>query len=164
MHKVPGPDGTQGRSQRIYLQLWDTAGQERYRSLTTAFLRDAMGFLLLFDLTNEQSFINLRDWMTQLQTHAYCDNPDIVLCANKADLEPHAIKEDSIRELSERYGLTYFETSAATGLNVSKAMECLLNKVMLRIETTVDRTDILGLRAGRHGDNLRRTDESKCSC
>lgn len=76
----------------------------RYRSLTTAFLRDAMGFLLLFDLTNEQSFLNLRDWMTQLQTHAYCDTPDVVLCANKADLEPHVVKESSIKELSEKYG------------------------------------------------------------
>ena len=39
---------------RIHLQLWDTAGQERFRSLTTAFFRDAMGFLLVFDVTNEQ--------------------------------------------------------------------------------------------------------------
>ena len=43
-----------GRSQRIQLQLWDTAGQERFRSLTTAFYRDSMGFILVFDLTNHQ--------------------------------------------------------------------------------------------------------------
>lgn len=49
----------------------------RFRSLTTAFFRDAMGFLLVFDLTHEQSFVNIRNWLSQLQTHAYCENPDI---------------------------------------------------------------------------------------
>ena len=50
----------QGRSQRIQLQLWDTAGQERFRSLTTAFFRDAMGFILMFDLTSDQSLMSTR--------------------------------------------------------------------------------------------------------
>uniref|UniRef100_A0A9J8B4K8 small monomeric GTPase n=1 Tax=Cyprinus carpio carpio TaxID=630221 RepID=A0A9J8B4K8_CYPCA len=63
VYKSNGPDGTVGRGQRIHIQLWDTAGQERFRSLTTAFFRDAMGFLLLFDLTNEQSFLDVRNWM-----------------------------------------------------------------------------------------------------
>ena len=49
-----------GRSQRIQLQLWDTAGQERFRSLTTAFFRDAMGFILMFDLTSDQSLMSTR--------------------------------------------------------------------------------------------------------
>lgn len=64
MYRPNGPDGVGGRGQRIHLQLWDTAGQERFRSLTTAFFRDAMGFLLLFDLTNEQSFLNVRNWIS----------------------------------------------------------------------------------------------------
>uniref|UniRef100_A0A2K5ZTC9 small monomeric GTPase n=1 Tax=Mandrillus leucophaeus TaxID=9568 RepID=A0A2K5ZTC9_MANLE len=63
VYRANGPDGAIGRGQRIHLQLWDTAGQERFRSLTTAFFRDAMGFLLLFDLTNEQSFLNVRNWI-----------------------------------------------------------------------------------------------------
>ncbi|XP_021116529.1 ras-related protein Rab-27A isoform X9 [Heterocephalus glaber] len=81
VYRASGLDGALGRGQRIHLQLWDTAGQERcearaadawcaprsglgrFRSLTTAFFRDAMGFLLLFDLTNEQSFLNVRNWI-----------------------------------------------------------------------------------------------------
>ncbi|CAO2594383.1 Ras-related protein Rab-27B [Lemmus lemmus] len=50
---------------KVHLQLWDTAGQERFRSLTTAFFRDAMGFLLMFDLTSQQSFLNVRNWMSK---------------------------------------------------------------------------------------------------
>ena len=102
---MPTADGGSGRSQRIHLQLWDTAGQERFRSLTTAFFRDAMGFLLLFDLTNEQSFLNIRNWLTQLQTHAYCENPDIVLCGNKVDLEDQrVITEERAKEMAEKHG------------------------------------------------------------
>lgn len=52
----------------------------------TPFFRDAMGFLLIFDLTSQRSFLNVRSWINQLQSNAYCDNPDIVLIGNKADL------------------------------------------------------------------------------
>jgi len=77
----------------------------RFRSLTTAFFRDAMGFLLLFDLTSEQSFLNIRNWIAQLQTHAYCDNPDIILCGNKSDLEDtRAISDEKAKEMAEKYG------------------------------------------------------------
>lgn len=70
-----------------------------------------MGFLLLFDLTNEQSFLNIRNWLTQLQTHAYCENPDIVLCGNKADLEDaRAVSDERAREMAEKYGWD-FDTS-----------------------------------------------------
>ena len=50
----------------VQVQLWDTAGQERYRSLTRAFLRDGMGFLLLFDLTNIESFRHTESWIGKL--------------------------------------------------------------------------------------------------
>ena len=49
----------------------------RFRSLTTAFFRDAMGFLLMFDLAHEESFVNVRSWLSQLHTHAYCEDPTI---------------------------------------------------------------------------------------
>uniref|UniRef100_A0A8C3LK51 small monomeric GTPase n=6 Tax=Neognathae TaxID=8825 RepID=A0A8C3LK51_CHRPC len=141
VYRPNGPDGVGGRGQRIHLQLWDTAGQERFRSLTTAFFRDAMGFLLLFDLTNEQSFLNVRNWISQLQMHAYCENPDIVLCGNKSDLEDQRmVKEEEAKELAEKYGIPYFETSAANGNNVSKAIDTLLDLIMKRMERCVDKS------------------------
>ncbi|KAE8743612.1 hypothetical protein FOCC_FOCC010756 [Frankliniella occidentalis] len=128
-----------GRSQWVHLQLWDTAGQERFRSLTTAFYRDAMGFLLLFDLTNEQSFLEVRNWLDQLRTHAYCDSPDVILCGNKSDMEDHrVISEAQARDVADKYGLPYLETSAATGHNVGLAINILLDKVMTRMENAID--------------------------
>ncbi|XP_052267570.1 ras-related protein Rab-27A-like [Dreissena polymorpha] len=165
LHRSPGPDGSYGRSQRIHLQLWDTAGQERFRSLTTAFFRDAMGFLLLFDLTNEQSFINIRNWLTQLSTHAYCENPDIVLCGNKFDLEDQRqVSEERAREVAEKHGLPYFETSAASGHNVSKAIECLLDMVMLRAERSVDKSVFNKSKMRSKYEMDEASTESGCGC
>lgn len=62
------------------MTIQDTAGQERFRSLTTSFFRDSMGFLLFFDISNEKSFLEVQNWIEQLKIHAYCENPDIVLC------------------------------------------------------------------------------------
>ncbi|XP_072290079.1 ras-related protein Rab-27B-like [Eucyclogobius newberryi] len=130
-----GADGITERNFRVHLQLWDTAGQERFRSLTTAFFRDAMGFLLMFDLTNQQSFLNVRNWMSQLQANAYCDSPDIVLVGTKADLlDRRNVHTRQARDLADRYSIPYFETSAVTGADVDKAVTTLLGLVMKRME------------------------------
>ncbi|XP_064106574.1 ras-related protein Rab-27A-like isoform X2 [Macrobrachium nipponense] len=160
-------DGT-GRPQGVHLQLWDTAGQEKFRSLTTAFYRDAMGFLLLFDLTNEQSFLDIRSWLEQLKTHAYCDNPDIILCGNKVDLsDQRIISEQRGKEVAEKFGLHYIETSAASGQNVEAAVNYLLDAVMKRMELAVDSSRLPG-RRGRAKTLNQEDDEaemdSSCSC
>lgn len=164
VYALPSTDGQPSRSHRVYLQLWDTAGQERYRSLTTAFFRDAMGFLLLCDVTNEQSVVNLRNWMTQLQTHAYCDNPDIVLCANKVDLENHTVNMADVKQFADANGMPLFETSAATGQNVEKAVECLLGRVMMRIESVVDKSMFRGQRPGAAQGGDAEKSNSNCAC
>uniref|UniRef100_A0A8C5LVN1 small monomeric GTPase n=1 Tax=Leptobrachium leishanense TaxID=445787 RepID=A0A8C5LVN1_9ANUR len=143
VYNNPAPSGTHGKSFKVHLQLWDTAGQERFRSLTTAFFRDAMGFLLMFDLTSQQSFLNVRNWMSQLQANAYCENPDIVLIGNKADLsDQREVNEKHAKELADKYGIPYFETSAATGQNVEKSVDTLLELIMKRMEQCVDKTQI----------------------
>ncbi|XP_023673210.1 ras-related protein Rab-27A-like [Paramormyrops kingsleyae] len=172
VYKRDGADGTPGKAQRIHLQLWDTAGQERFRSLTTAFFRDAMGFLLVFDLTSEQSFLSVRNWMSQLQMHAYCEHPDIVLCGNKSDLDEHReVKEEEAKKLAEKFGIPYFETSAASGHNVSQAVEALLDLIMKRMERCVDRSWVPAsvTQPNGHGGTEKIKEESeasagKCAC
>uniref|UniRef100_A0A1B6DGW3 Small monomeric GTPase n=1 Tax=Clastoptera arizonana TaxID=38151 RepID=A0A1B6DGW3_9HEMI len=136
---------TQERSQRVLLQLWDTAGQERFRSITTGFYRGAMGFLLLFDVTNEQSFLEVRNWLDLLRTHSYCDKPDVILCGNKADLaDKRQVSEERAKEVAAQYELVYMETSAENGQNISLAIETLLEIVMKRMEIGVDEAMALG--------------------
>lgn len=73
--------------------------------------------------------------------HAYCENPDIVLCGNKSDLEDQrVVKEEEARGLAEKYGVPYFETSAANGTNINQAIETLLDLIMKRMERCVDKS------------------------
>lgn len=97
-----------------------------------------MGFILIFDLTNEQSFLSVTSWLDQLKLHAYCEDPDIILCGNKCDLnQQRVVSEYQAKQLAERYNLPYVETSACSGLNIRYAVEILLNRVMTRMEEMV---------------------------
>lgn len=74
----------------------------RFRSLCTVFLRDSMGFLLVFDLTNEKSLLSCREWMNLLCQHAYCERPDVILVGNKADkTEERVISTSDAQRLAQ---------------------------------------------------------------
>lgn len=135
-----------------------------------------MGFILLFDITNEQSFLDIRGWLEQLKTHAYCDQPDIVLCGNKADRhEFRVVSEERARQEAHKHGLLYFETSAVTGQNVAKAIEALLEAVMMRMQRALedpdgnpvvrDRSGSRGLRLGQASfESVEAAASKSCGC
>ncbi|PIO32362.1 hypothetical protein AB205_0115810 [Aquarana catesbeiana] len=116
--------------------------------------------------------MDLKDLLDgQLQIHAYCENPDIVMCGNKCDLEDQrAVKEEEAKEFAEKYGIPYFETSAADGTNVNKAVETLLDLIMKRMERCVDKSWIPQgvVRSNGHSSTEQLTDEDKekgkCGC
>ncbi|CAF0726995.1 unnamed protein product [Adineta steineri] len=123
------------KSYNIHLQLWDTAGQERFRSLTASFFRDAIGFLLVFDLSNETSFISVRNWITEIQANAYSENVDMILVGNKCDLESQRIiSKARALEFAAQNHVDYIETSALQNINVGESIELLLDSVMDRLE------------------------------
>jgi len=75
---------------RIKLQIWDTAGQERFRTITTAYYRGAMGILLVYDVTDENSFQNIRNWVRNIDQHA-AEGVEKVLIGNKADMKDQQV-------------------------------------------------------------------------
>ena len=70
---------------KIKLQIWDTAGQERFRTITTAYYRGAMGIMLVYDITNEKSFDNIKNWIRNIEEHASADVEKMIL-GNKCDM------------------------------------------------------------------------------
>jgi len=114
---------------RVKLQIWDTAGQERYRTITTAYYRGAMGFILMYDITNEESFNAVQDWVTQIKTYSW-DNAQVVLVGNKCDMKnERVVGYDRGRLLAEHLGLEFFETSAKENVNVKQVFESLVDKI-----------------------------------
>uniref|UniRef100_A0A6T8NAK7 Rab8 n=2 Tax=Hemiselmis andersenii TaxID=464988 RepID=A0A6T8NAK7_HEMAN len=106
---------------KLKLQIWDTAGQERFRTITTAYYRGAMGILLVYDVTDEQSFNNIRNWIRQIQQHA-ADNVNKILIGNKCDmLDKKVIDTARGQALADEFGIKFFETSAKNNINVEKA-------------------------------------------
>lgn len=70
---------------KVKLQIWDTAGQERFRTITTAYYRGAMGIMLVYDITNEKSFENIKNWIRNIEEHASMDVEKMIL-GNKCDM------------------------------------------------------------------------------
>mmetsp|Transcript_2864 Transcript_2864/g.4662 ORF Transcript_2864/g.4662 Transcript_2864/m.4662 type:complete len:211 (+) Transcript_2864:234-866(+) len=119
---------------RLKLQIWDTAGQERFRTITTAYYRGAMGILLVYDVTDEQSFNNIRNWMRQIQQHA-ADNVNKVLIGNKCDmLDKKVIDTARGQALANEFGIPFFETSAKNNIAVEKAFTEIAKDVMKRLQ------------------------------
>ncbi|XP_014206124.1 ras-related protein Rab-37-like isoform X2 [Copidosoma floridanum] len=117
---------------QVKLQIWDTAGQERFRSVTHAYYRDANALLLLYDVTNKQSFDNIRAWLGEIREYAQ-DDVVIMLLGNKCDCSSDRIvkKEDGQR-LANEYKVPFMETSAKTGLNVDLAFHAVARELKAR--------------------------------
>jgi Ras-related protein Rab-8A len=77
--------------QRVKLQIWDTAGQERFRTITTAYYRGAMGILLVYDVTDERSFLNVANWIRNVEQYA-SSNVNKILLGNKCDMEDKRVR------------------------------------------------------------------------
>ncbi|GFS88397.1 ras-related protein Rab-3 [Nephila pilipes] len=126
------------QDKRVKLQIWDTAGQERYRTITTAYYRGAMGFILMYDVTNEESFNSVQDWVTQIKTYSW-DNAQVVLVGNKCDMEDErVVSTERGRQLAEQLGLVFFETSAKENINVKSVFERLVDIICDKMSESLD--------------------------
>jgi len=117
----------------VKVQVWDTAGQERFRTITHNYYRGAHGIALVYDVTHENSFINIRKWIQDVHTFAE-QSVNIVLIGNKCDLEQKKVV-DSQRgaSLAEEYDIKFFETSAKADINVQAAFSSLVEAVCDRL-------------------------------
>lgn len=77
-----------------------------------------MGFILMYDITNEESFNSVQDWVTQIKTYS-CDNAQVILVGNKCDMEDErVITTERGKQLADQLGVQFFETSAKENINI----------------------------------------------
>lgn len=102
----------------IKLQIWDTAGQERFRTITKSYYRGSNGIVVVYDITDRESFEQVQHWMSEIDAHASADVCRL-LVGNKADLEDkRAVSREEGETLARQFGIPFLETSAKQALNV----------------------------------------------
>ena len=103
----------------IKVKLWDTAGQERFKSLANGFFRNAQGIMLVYDITNHESFESLKFWIESIKNNLGNDlKIPIIIIGNKIDLEEREVKTEEAESFCKNQNIPYFETSAKTGENI----------------------------------------------
>ena len=112
----------------IRLQIWDTAGEERFRSITKSIYRNANGILFVCDITNRESFKNIKNWIKD------ADNVDKdikgIIIGNKIDLDnERVVSVEDLEEIGKKYNMPFIEASAKTGMNVNKCFEVLIDEL-----------------------------------
>ncbi|NWW87459.1 RAB3A protein, partial [Rhynochetos jubatus] len=134
---------------RIKLQIWDTAGQERYRTITTAYYRGAMGFILMYDITNEESFNAVQDCTLR---RGWGCSPDV--CVSPPSRPPNPP------------GFEFFEASAKDNINVKQTFERLVDIICEKMSESLDTADpaVTGAKQGPQLTDQQAPPHQDCAC
>jgi Ras-related protein Rab-1A len=109
------------------VQLFDSAGQAIFRSITNAFYRGTHGILIVFDVTDVESFENVRDWVNNVKQYA-TEHVVVNLCGNKIDMSRKVTTYEA-REYCKKNNYNYFETSAKEGTGVEEVFNDLIEQI-----------------------------------
>lgn len=121
---------------QIKLQIWDTAGQERFKTITSSYYKGAHGIMVMYDVTDRESFFNIQTWMSEVEKNA-SDNISRILVGNKCDLEgQRAVSFEEGQELADHYCVRFMETSAKDSKNVDQAFTLMTREVKNRVAIT----------------------------
>ena len=117
---------------KIKLQLWDTAGQEKFRNLTTSYYRGTHCCILVFDITNIQSFYNLFKWIDQYNYYCDYDIKNIIIVANKIDLEEkRQVSRLEISKFCESMECDLVEVSVLNDIGIDQLIDQVISKCLV---------------------------------
>ena len=154
----------------IRIKIWDTAGQERYRSLTKGFFRNADGIMLVYDVTNSDTYDNLKFWLQSIKNNMSADMGEIpiIIIGNKIDCtEEREVNFQEAENFWKEQGFSYFETSAKTGEDIDETIKFLVKKV-IDIKAGIKDNDKENngniILDKKDGNNMKNDDAKKCGC
>ncbi|EGD78828.1 Rab1/RabD-family small GTPase [Salpingoeca rosetta] len=121
----------------IKLQIWDTAGQERFRTITSSYYRGAHGIIVVYDVTDKDSFENVKQWLQEIDRYA-CENVNKLLVGNKSDLAAKKqVDYTTAKEFADSIGIPFLETSAKNATNVEQAFMTMAAEIKNRMGPTM---------------------------
>ncbi|CAF0891798.1 unnamed protein product [Didymodactylos carnosus] len=151
--------------QQCKIQIWDTAGQERFRVITSTYYRGADGVIIVYDVTNGETFANLKDWITEMERH--CDiNVPKILVGNKDDSDFEMTKvvlTSDASQYAQQKNLPFFETSARDNKNVENVFH-EITKLALKRRLTMQKEQPSLLNQKRTILTVGRSKDNKKCC
>lgn len=113
----------------IKLQIWDTAGQERFRTITSSYYRGAHGIIIVYDVTDQESFNNVKQWLQEIDRYA-TGGVMKLLVGNKADLlDKKVVEYTAAKEFADALDIPFLETSALSSTNVEQAFFTMARQI-----------------------------------
>lgn len=117
----------------IKLQIWDTAGQERFRTITSSYYRGAHGIIIVYDITDVESFSNVRQWLFEIDRFA-SEQVNKLLVGNKSDLtNKRVVTTETAKEFAQTLDIPFLETSAKNSTNVEEAFLTMAAQIKTRM-------------------------------
>ena len=117
-------------NKKIKIEIWDTAGQERYRNISKNYFQSSDGFLLAYDITNEDSFQKLSFWHEQIHLNAP-EKTKYIVVGNKKDIEDkRKVQREEGENFAKNNGVHFYETSALDSTNVNVVFEFLAKEIV----------------------------------
>jgi len=114
----------------VKLQIWDTAGEERFRTITKTYCKGSHGIILMYDVTDKNSFKNIRNWMKHIEANVDKSTKK-VLVGHKCDESSRVVTEEEGKKLAEEYNMGFFESSARTNKNVTEVFNYLVKEILM---------------------------------
>ena len=115
----------------IKVQIWDTAGHERFRAITYSYYRGVNAIIIVFDLTEDKSFLSIRDWLKQIDKYA-SKNVFKFLVGNKSDLQhKRLVSFEDAKKFADELNIPYFETSAKERININELFDSSIKSFLL---------------------------------
>ncbi|ELQ35884.1 GTP-binding protein ypt1 [Pyricularia oryzae Y34] len=120
----------------VKLQIWDTAGQERFRTITSSYYRGAHGICVVYDVTDMDSFNNVKQWLQEIDRYA-TEGVNKLLVGNKSDMADKKVVDYTVaKEFADSLGIPFLETSAKNANNVEQAFLTMARQIKERMGTT----------------------------
>eukprot|EP01084_Bolivina_argentea_P306783 530180_1 len=121
---------------RVKLQVWDTAGQDRFRAITTSYYRGAHGIVMVYDVTDEETFLNVSHWVCNMERYADKDCCAILM-GNKCDLEEQRqVTANRGEFVAQENGMTFYETSAKEDINITDTFQSIARQIIAKKKKT----------------------------
>lgn len=120
----------------------------------------------MYDVTNEESFNSVQDWVTQIKTYSW-DNAQVILVGNKCDMEDErVVSTERGKQLADQLGLEFFETSAKENVNVKYVFERLVDIICDKMSESLDAdpSSAPGVKGTRLTSDQQQNSNSNCQC